>query len=661
MNMRPPRGGLALRVLPAVAMILALAPGIVSAADAPKPSPSATPVPVPVSLELKSPDGKLVVDFALKPIGSTHGCAVYSISYGGKPVIAESRLGLQLRDVALAGNFNLLRQKTNSADTTWKPVLGERESIRDHYNELTVDLQVQGPLWTARRVNITFRAYNEGVAFRYSLPDENNAPVVDIVKEATQFAFTGNHPAWAVNSAQADYTKSKIPLGNIPAGTERPLTVEIDEHLYASITEASIADYARTKFRVAPGAANTLEAYLDAQGSRGGIAMEGEVIGRIPFNTPWRVVLVAESPGKLLEQNYLVQNLNEPCALADTSWIKPGNVLRVGPFTTEGGKACADFAVKHKMSYLLYDAGWYGSEIDTHADARDVDPNFKGRLNLHEVIDYAKTKNIGVILYVNHLAMERQLDDLLPLYEKWGVKGVKYGFVNVGSQFWQAWNHEAIRKAAAHHLMVDIHDEFRSAGYERTYPNLMEVEGIGGDETMPTAVHNAILPFTRYLTGAADHTYCWNAKRMKNTKAHQLAITTIFYNPWASLYWYAGPATVPDEPALDYWDNLPTTWEETRVPQGEIGKRVVVARRKGEAWFVGAIAPENGKFPISLNFLPEGKKFTAKIFEDAPENPGVEGVRGVKITEQPVDSRTVLNADIPANGGLAIRIMPLAR
>ena len=311
------------------------------------------------------------------------------------------------------------------------------------------------------------------------------------------------------------------------------------------------------------------------------------------------------------------------------------------------------------MGYILYDAGWYGHEVDPRSDARAVDPGLKSKLNLQEVIDYAKSKNVGVILYVNHLAMERQLDEILPLYEKWGVKGVKYGFVNVGSQYWQAWTHEAVRKAAAHHLMVDIHDEFRNAGYDRTYPNLMEVEGIGGDETMPTAVHNAILPFTRYLTGSADHTYCWTAKAMKNTKAHQLAITTIFYNPWACLYWYGGPSNVPDEPALDYWDNLPTTWDETRVLQGEIGKRAVVARRKGETWFVGAIAPENGQFPIALDFLPAGKKFTAKIFDDAPVDPGAEGGRGVRITERSVDSHTVLSADIPANGGLAVRITPL--
>ena len=365
--------------------------------------------------------------------------------------------------------------------------------------------------------------------------------------------------------------------------------------------------------------------------------------------------MLADSPGKLLEHNDLILNLNDPCALRDTSWIVPGKVIRETTLTTKGGRACVDFAVKHHLQFIEFDAGWYGPEGDRRSDARDVEPKRQSALNLHEVIAYAKPKGIGVILYVNHLAMERQLDDILPLYEKWGVKGVKYGFVNVGSQYWTALTHEAIRKAAAHHLMVDIHDEFRNAGYQRTYPNLMTVEGIGGDETMPTAVHNATLPFTRFLTGPADHTYCWNCTRLKNSKAHQLAIATIFFSPWSFLYWYDKPAGVPDEAGLDYWDHLPTTWDETRVLQGEIGRRVVVARRKGEEWFVGAIAPVDGQFAIALDFLAVGKKWTAKIYSDKPEG------TGVQIEERIVDGQSVLHADIPSNGGLAIRLMPPVR
>ena len=598
-------------------------------------------------LELKSPDGKVALRFQLKTIGSQKGCPVYNVTYAGTPVLADSRLGLQLRDAGVTRGLEIIGQQTSTNDTTWQPVAGERDRIRDHYNQLVVELRIKGNGWNAKRLTVTFRAYDEGVAFNYTLPRETNGMYFDIINEATQFAFAGDFQAWAVYSAQADYTKSLTTISKILPGAERPLTVRVSDHLYASITEARTADYARMRLRCVDGAKNTLEPFLDAER-----AVYGEVIGKTPLTTPWRVVMLADSPGKLLEQNYLVLNLNDPCALADTSWIKPGKVIRDGSLTTAGGKASIDFSVQHHLQYVEFDAGWYGPQYDPRSDAREVEPSRRSSLNLQEVIEYGNAKGIGVILYVNHVAMEQQLDEILPLYERWGVKGVKYGFVNVGSQFWTALTHEAIRKAAAHHLMVDIHDEFRNCGYERTYPNLMTVEGIGGDETRPTPVHNATLPFTRFLTGPADHTFCWNVKNFPNRKGHQLAISTIFYSPWQFLYWYDSPKNIPEEPALDYWDRLPATWDDTRVLQGDIGRRVVVARRKGGEWFVGAIAPVDGKFPIALDFLPPRKKFTAKIFSDRPDKPGVQ------IEEQTVDNQSVLNADIPPNGGLAVRLAP---
>lgn len=603
-------------------------------------------------LKVKSPDGRVTLHFELKDIGKEMNCAVYSIAYDGTPVLRDSRIGLHLRDIPVSREFEIIGQQASSSDTTWKPVAGERDRIRDHYNQLVVELKVKGDIRPAKRLTATFRAYNEGVAFRYTLPRETNGTHFDILSEATQFAFADDLPAWAVYSAQADYTKSRTTLSKIQPGAERPLTIQVTDKLYVAITEASSANYARMKLRRAEATPNTLEVFLDAERVRG-VFRNSKVTGKTPFRTPWRVAMLADSPGKLLEQNYLVLNLNDPCALADTSWIKPGKVIRDGSLTTKGGMACVDFAVKHHLQYVEFDAGWYGPESDPRSDARDVEPNRRKSLNLHEVIEYGKSQRIGVILYVNHVALEKQLDDILPLYERWGVKGVKYGFVHVGSQSWTALTHEAIRKAAAHHLMVDIHDEFRDCGYRRTYPNLMTVEGIGGDETMPTAIHNAVLPFTRFLTGPADHTYCWTNKRMKNTKAHQLAVTAINFSPWQFLYWYDSPKDIPDDPALEYWERLPTTWDETRVLQGDIGRRAVVVRRKGNEWFLGAIAPVNGEFPLALDFLPAGKKFTAKIFADAP------GGNGVRITTQTVDSRSVLKASILPNGGLAVWLCPL--
>ena len=619
------------------------------------------------ALELKSPDGEVAVQFSLKTVGDSKDCPVYSVTYQGRVTLVDSRLGLDLRGGSLNSDLQIMGQNTSTSDTTWKPILAERQSIRDHFNQLVLDLQETRP--PQRRLQLTFRAYDEGVAFCYTLPTQPGLTNFVITRERTQFAFADDFTAWAVYQAQAMYDPEdvhreaggRLPvrgpalLSQIQPGVERPLTVRVADDLYAAITEARCVDYARMKLRPTVGAAHALEAFLDAE--RG---VNGEVTGCTPYMSPWRVIMVAASPGQLLEQNYLVLNLNDPCALADTSWIKPGKVIRETSLTTAGGKACIDFAVKRGLQFIEYDAGWYGPENDTHSDAREVhldprrNPN-PNSLNLHEVIDYGNAKGIGVILYVNHQALEKQLDEILPIYQQWGVKGVKYGFVNVGSQRWTAWLHQAIRKAAAHKLMLDIHDEFRNTGYQRTYPNLMTVEGIGGNEEFPTAVHNATLPFTRFLTGPADYTFCWDDKRLKVTRAHQMAISTIFFSPWQFLYWYESPAGVREDPALDYWKQLPTTWDETRVLQGEIGRRAVVARRKGQEWFLGAIAPGGGKIQISLAFLDPGKKFTAQRYGDTPDG------KGVQIEEQAVDANSILEAEISANGGEAVRLVPWSR
>ena len=619
------------------------------------------------ALDLKSPNGKVILSFDLKSydlVGTN--CPIYHVRFQGRDALLDSRMGLKLQDGNLDRDFRILGSQNSSHDTTWKPVLAERETIHDHFNQLVVDLQTT--TLPPKRLQITFRAYDEGVAFAYTLPEQNGIGDFVIQREETQFAFAQDPTTWVVYHAQGIYDASdrkhaskplpsgQLKLSELRPGAERPLTVRVADDLYVALTEARLVDYARMKLRLATNTPNVLEAFLDAE--RG---VNGMVTGHAPFSSPWRVVMVANSPGKLLEQNYLVLNLNEPCALTETSWIHAGKVIRESTLTTVGGKACVDFAVRQGLQFIEYDAGWYGYEYSDNSDARAVhldpkrNPN-PDSLDLQTVIDYANSHKIGVILYVNQRALTKQLAQILPIYEKWGVKGVKYGFVNVGSQQATAWLHAAIRQAAAHHLMVDIHDEFRNTGYQRTYPNLMTCEGIGGNEEFPGPVHNATVPFTRFLTGPADYTFCWYDTRLKNTHAHQLAISTIFFSPWQFIYWYDKPASYDGAPALDYWKSLPTTWDETRVIQGEIGSLVVVARRKSDSWFLGAIAPGNGKLQVPLSFLGHGKKFNATIYADPP--PDKADGKAVTITKRMVDDQTILEAEIPKAGGMAVKLLP---
>lgn len=603
------------------------------------------------SLECKSPGGDLIVTFDTKTFGADASCPSYRITYKGREILNDSRLGLELEAAPLAAQLAVANEGRGTHDSTWKPICGERETIRDHYNELVIDLKEIPP--PHRILRITFRAYDEGIAFCYALPEQPGVRDFTIAAETTRFHFPIDATTWAVYRAQGNYDGGEIPLSQLKPGAERPLTVRLANDLYASITEARTVDYARMKFQLAAGEPNTLQAFLDAERGKA-----GNVTGTAPFTSPWRVVMVADSPGRLLENNFLIPDLNDPCALTDTSWIRPGKAIREVTLTTAGGKACVDFCVQRGLQYIELDAGWYGPEGDAKSDATAVDPKKADRLDLHEVIRYGSEHGVGVILYVNRRALEKQMDDLFPLYEKWGVRGVKFGFVNVGSQQWTSWVHNGIRKAAAHHLLVDIHDEFRNTGYQRTWPNLMTVEGIGGNEEFPTPVHNATLPFTRFLTGPADYTYCWYSNKLKVTHAHQLALSTINFSPWQFLFWYDKPSQYqPDDAALDYWKALPTCWDETRVLNGEIGKSITVARRHGGAWFVGSIHPGPGPPPdIALSFLPAGKTYTVTIYRDL--NPGDPDSKAVKIETMPVDSRTVLKTKIPANGGQAVRIVP---
>jgi alpha-glucosidase len=274
------------------------------------------------------------------------------------------------------------------------------------------------------------------------------------------------------------------------------------------------------------------------------------------------------------------------------------------------------------------------------------------------VIQYARERGVGVWLYVNRRALERQMDELLPLYARWGIVGIKPGFVQVGPQEWTNWLHTLVRKAAQHRLLVDVHDEYRPTGFSCTYPNLLTQEGVRGNEHMPTARHNVTLPFTRFPAGAADYTFCYYSDRIKTTHAHQLALPVIFYSPLQFLFWYDKPDAYQGEPEIAFWEHLPTVWDETRVVQGEIGETITVARRKGAEWYVGSATNEWAReLSIPLSFLEPGASYLADVYGDAPD--GETSRTGVAIERRTVNAETVVVARLAPSGGHAMRLVPL--
>ena len=367
-----------------------------------------------------------------------------------------------------------------------------------------------------------------------------------------------------------------------------------------------------------------------------------------------------------------ILNLNEPNKIEDTSWLKPGKVIREVTLTTTGGIACVDFAAKHNLQYVEFDAGWYGNEYDNSSDASTVTVDSKrspGPLDLQKVVDYGKKKGVGVILYVNRRALEKQLDELLPLYKSWGIAGLKYGFVNVGPQKWTTWLHDAVRKAADYNLMVDIHDEYRPTGYSRTYPNLMTQEGIRGDEESPTTEHSLITAFTRMIAGAGDNTNCYFAPRVSKEmggKAAQMAKSIILYSPWQFVYWYDRPQGSPykkggagaaqgiirESDDLKFYDVVPTTWDETKVIEGMIAEYATIARRNGKQWFIGSLSATKKrtvKFP--LDFLEDESQYKAVLYYQNDKNLKNNSV-SMKYLE--VNKTSMLSQELLPNSGFAM-------
>lgn len=608
-------------------------------------------------ISVLSPDGanKLTFTAGYEQDGIRY--PAFTLENANRQVIVPSPVRLNAEDI-FWGNFRIRKVEKESVRDQWINNFGERKEIPDNYNQARIRLENDDV-----EVTVICRAYDEGVAFSLEFPMQVGIDSILINEEHISFGFTADHPAWSANRAQAAY--SRVPLSKIQNGCERPLVIEIDSSLTIALAEAKLVDYARMKFEPDTTRYNNVITQI-----------EGTVNKELPFQTPWRVVMTGKDPGDLLEKNYLILNLNDPCALPDVSWIKPGKVLREVTLTTAGAIAAIDFTSSHNMQYVEFDAGWYGPENNDLSDARAVnlDPaRSKGPLDIKEVLDYARSKDIGILLYVNRRALERQIDELLPLYRDWGIAGIKFGFVRVGTQDATAWLHESIMKAAKYKLVADVHDEYRPTGFSRTYPNFLTMEGIRGDEESPSNSHTLITMFTRMLAGQGDNTICYYNERVENkmgSHASQLAKAVCIFSPLQFLYWYdkAAPSLKKDdgqwgatnyignEPELEFFDNIPTVWDETLVLHAKIGEYGVIARKKGDEWFIGGINGANATLlDLNFSFLDPDKEYSAKIYSD---DPSVNTRTHVRIDSMNVKNSTINQVNLKPDNGIAIHLKP---
>ena len=610
----------------------------------------------PKELRLASPGGMHEVGFSQKRVSPQVNEICYRVDYRNQPVLEDSRAGLGLdnRIWEMALGVRDLKQPAcwmdnlevdsvaylPPVDHVWHPFYGERSTVRDVYNAATMYLSKKDG--SGYRLNIEVRAYDEGIAFRYFFPEHPKAIFHKVVADLTEYTFPAGTMAWTEQWAQARF--EHLPIDDITRPVERALTLELPGGVWAALTDADVDDWCLTKFLASDKKKNTLTS-----------VMYSPVDVVTYYATPWKIVMAADKPGDLLEHNSIVENLNPPCEIADAAaWVKPGKIMRETTITTEGAFATIDFCAAHHIPYMLFDWLWYLPCTSHDGDATKV----VDKLDMPRVVAYGKEKGVGIWVYVNQHALMKQARELFPLLRQWGIVGVKSGFVQYASHRWATWLHDLVRLAAENHLLMNIHDEFRPSGFSRTYPNLLTQEGICGNEEFPDATHNTTLPFTRMINGAADYTICYFDKRLKTTHAHQLAASLVFYSPLQTIFWYDKPSFYQGEPEVEWFENLETVFDDTKVLDGTPGKNVVMARRKGQEWFVGAMTNNDGsKEEVALDFLDKNQLYLASVYTDGGDK--VKTRTQVACSYWLVDASMTMKFDLKPSGGAAIRLVPV--
>lgn len=642
-------------------------------------------------VRVASPDGQIV--FILSDAPTSHALEPaandirYSVDFHGKWLMNEGVLGLKLGgQPALGPGMRKVNVQTAQHDETYDIPVGKTSSVRDKYNSVVVDFADA----SGRKLSIEVRAYDDGVAFRYILPEQSGLKNVRLEHELTGFTYAKDAATYPliVDGFQSSY-EDEYQVRQV-SGIHRdwlialPLLSEVPGVGWVAVTEADIENYAGMylrKGRQSFGLTAELSPRLDEKG----IAVETT----LPMKTPWRVLMIGDEPGRLVESN-IVLNLNPPSKIADTSWIKAGKSAwdwwsgEAAPSMVAAGakpgmntatmKHYIDFASASGFAYMLIDAGWAMAnrknpqDYAAVADITKVDP----AIDMPELLCYAKEKNVRIWLWSHWTSVDRYMEQAFPLFEKWGVAGVKIDFMQRDDQQMVAWYRRVAELAAQHHLMLDFHGAFKPDGLRRTYPNVVTREGVMGKEYLKwsartTPVHNTTLPFTRMLAGPLDYTpgAFGNATRAEfvprdkepmapNTRAHELALYVVLESPLMMVSDF--PEHYAGQHDFEFIKQVPVTWDEVRVIAGRPMENITVARRSGRDWYVGSITnwdPRTVKVPLS--FLGDGK-YTAEIYADAADA-GTNATH-TEFTKQNVDRNTVLEVKMAPGGGNAIWIHP---
>lgn len=634
---------------------------------------------------ISSPDGEIRVSVFIE-----NGNPYYAVEFKDKPVIKKSLLGMILADGdTLTNDIAIVSEAPSTFSETWEQPWGERQFVENNYNENSLTLQEQSG--QNRTIKLTFRVFDDGIGFRYEIPEQENIDSIIISDELTEFALAGNYEAWwipAYRNNRYEYLFTKSPVNELDT-VHTPLTMEAEDGLHISIHEAALVNYA--SMTLASVGENKLKCDLAPWSDGTKVKAKGSV------KSSWRTIQIAENAGELIT-SYLILNLNEPCKTEDLSWVKPIKYLgiwwgmHINKYTfwesknhgasTKHSKEHIDLCNKLGIDHLLIEGwnkgwtpAWYENLLHEFSFTQSTSD-----FDFTEVTNYAHEHNVNIIGYHetgsnvdNYFA---QIDDGMQMYKDAGMHSIKIG--QVGSRLMlKEWHYGqygvnyynyVLQKAAEYQLAVNFHEPIKFTGLQRTYPWLMAGEGARGQEYNAWSEgnppeHTVILPFTRLLGGPMDFTpgiFAIKGTRVHTTLAKQLALYLTIYSPIQML------ADLPENyvghPAFKFMEDVPVNWEDTKIINAKIGDYYTVARkdRNSDDWYLGSITDENEReFTINLDFLEEGKKYLAEIYADAEDAEYDINPEAYEIVTKEVDQTSQLTIKLAKGGGQAIRFKTL--
>lgn len=633
---------------------------------------------------LSSPDNNLKYTLQIDNNGIK-----YDISYKKHLLIKDAAISFDFDNGEFGKNLRTGKISNTTVEETYQLVVGKVSKARSHYRQAVVPLEEkQAP---NRKINLVIRAFDDGIAFRYEFPQQANWNSYVMYDERTGFDLTCNPKLLALHlpnyttSHEGLYTYEDFNQIESHKLIDMPLMIQYPNGIHMAITEAAVVNYAGLYLMKENG---NLTGKLSPKLGQEKIKVE---INSFPHHTPWRVLQISDRVGAILESNILT-SLNEPCKIEDTSWIQPGKTTftwwsgNVVPDTTFSpgnnfltNKYYIDFAARNGLDfhsiYGYAETPWY---TDDGFNFGSVGENFDitkpiAPLNMQHICDYAKSKGVGIHVWLNWRALYPKIDEAFALFEKWGIKGMMVDFLDRDDQEMISIQEEILSKAAKHKLFIQFHGSSKPSGLHRTYPNEFTREGTLNYEVYKwdriiNADHDIAMPFTRLLAGATDyHLGGFRAvpqdkfkvqfinPLVTSTRCHMLAMYVVLES-------YLGmvcdtPQAYEGQPGFDFLQKLPTTWDDIKVPNASVKEYVTIARRKGKEWYIGSLNNSQARqLTINFDFLGDGN-YEAEIYTDA-DDVNVNPNHLNKIVRK-ISKTDAVTLHLAAGGGAVMRIYPL--